>query len=209
MDDLLFYLQDSRSSVGTCAMFWKLGGGYTSNLNEAELFQRDSAVRQYKCRETDLPWPQRYIDARTTKGVDCQYVDRDEAGKLAESADRFYAAYRREWDGNNLIWMAKGGAGRTADLGKAATFSAHHAAGLAVRGYDPLPADYIDRKSRRVVSVETIRHKQALREAGLNLPKIERPKRPRHAHRCEPCGRFLREVDVYTGCPNCGASNAP
>ena len=32
----LFYLQDSRSNVGSRAMFWRAGGGYTTNLDEAE-----------------------------------------------------------------------------------------------------------------------------------------------------------------------------
>ncbi|WP_282338586.1 hypothetical protein [Pseudomonas sp. PS02288] len=30
----LFFLQDSRSKVGSRAMFWRAGGGYTSNLDE-------------------------------------------------------------------------------------------------------------------------------------------------------------------------------
>ncbi|MFG0851903.1 hypothetical protein ACF8R4_12950 [Pseudomonas sp. FYR_2] len=33
-----FYLQDSRSHVGDGLMFWALGGGYTTNLDKAELF---------------------------------------------------------------------------------------------------------------------------------------------------------------------------
>ncbi|HCF5858715.1 TPA: hypothetical protein NIH27_006184, partial [Pseudomonas aeruginosa] len=42
----LFYLQDSRSNVGSRAMFWRAGGGYTTNLDEAETFTSAHAVRQ-------------------------------------------------------------------------------------------------------------------------------------------------------------------
>lgn len=59
----LFYLQDSRSNVGSRAVFWRAGGGYTTNLDEAETFTSAHAVRQYKCRETDLPWPVDYVRA--------------------------------------------------------------------------------------------------------------------------------------------------
>ena len=36
----LFYLQDSRSNVGTGAMWWQEGGGYGTNLDRAEAFNR-------------------------------------------------------------------------------------------------------------------------------------------------------------------------
>ena len=75
----LFFVQDSRSNVGSRAMFWRKGGGYTSNLDEAEQFKRESAVKQYECRETDLPWPVDYVRARAEVGVDCQYLTRSEA----------------------------------------------------------------------------------------------------------------------------------
>lgn len=39
----LFFLQDSRSNVGSRAMFWRNGGGYTSNLDEADQCGRSRA----------------------------------------------------------------------------------------------------------------------------------------------------------------------
>lgn len=76
-----FYLQDSRSYVGNDVLWWaKLGeGGYTTNMRKARVFTKDEAQRYHDARETDIPWPKEYIDARTRPAVDMQYIERDEA----------------------------------------------------------------------------------------------------------------------------------
>jgi len=207
--DDLFVLQDSRSNVGSRAMFWRLGGGYTSNLDEAEQFTRESAVRQYESRETDLPWPVAYVRARAQVGVDCQYLKLNEEQALAAAPenDRIYVAHKGDWDGNCLIWMGKGG--RTSNLADATTWSLSHAPGFVGRGYVPWPKGYIDQHSRPVALAASLNHKQALREVGLKLPKIKRQRIRRYVSHCHGCGRFLSERQVYGDCPNCGVSNAP
>lgn len=75
-----FYLQDSRGYVGNDVLWWALDGcGYTTDLKKAHVFTKDEAVRQHECRETDIPWPKDYIDARSRPAVDMQYIRRDEA----------------------------------------------------------------------------------------------------------------------------------
>lgn len=205
----LFYLQDIRSNVGTGATWWaKDGKGYTTNLDQAEQFTRDRAVGQYECRETDLPWPKAYIDERHHVGVDCQYVKPDEAAQAADGEQRFYAAYRGEWNGNDLVWLANTG-GRTSNLNNAKQFSVDHVPGLSARGYQALPAAYIDDKSRRLVSARRMNHKEALREVGLKLPKIKRQRSYSNLTNCHGCGRFLSDRQRFDDCPNCGAENRP
>jgi hypothetical protein len=70
-----YYLQDTRSFVGNDLLFWRLGGGYTTNLKEAEVFTEYWAMRQHESRWSDVPWPKDYIDAKTRPAVDMQYVD--------------------------------------------------------------------------------------------------------------------------------------
>lgn len=208
----LFYMQDSRSNVGSRAMFWRNGGGYTSNLGEAEQFTRDKAVGQYECRETDLPWPVAYVHGLAQVGVDHQYlgIPNDQALAAAPIGDRVYVAYDRDWDGNCLIWRSFS-VGPTSNLADASTWSKEHAQGWINRGYVPWPKSYIDQHSRSVVPVGQLNHKQALREVGLKLPKIK----PQRQHRyydltnCQGCGRFLSDIQRYLDCPNCGGSNAP
>jgi hypothetical protein len=74
-----FYLQDSRSYVGNDMAFWAKAGGYTTDVSKAEVFTKERAVSQHQMRETDIPWPKAYIDARTRPAVDFQYCKRAEA----------------------------------------------------------------------------------------------------------------------------------
>lgn len=80
MSEQLFYLQDSRSYVGNDVLWWaKDGKGYTTDLSKAHVYTMADAVAQHNCRETDIPWPKDYIDAKTRPAVDVQYINRAEA----------------------------------------------------------------------------------------------------------------------------------
>nr|WP_314705940.1 hypothetical protein [uncultured Comamonas sp.] len=76
--DGVYYLQDARhhAMVGNCPSFWREGGGYTTNLDEAERFTLEAAMKQHKCRETDLPWLCSEVDKLRRPTVDCQYMPR-------------------------------------------------------------------------------------------------------------------------------------
>ncbi len=79
MEDL-YYLQDSRTFVGNDVMWWaKDAKGYTTDLRKAHVFTKEEAIRQHNDRETGIPWPKAYIDARTRPAVDHQHVDCDVA----------------------------------------------------------------------------------------------------------------------------------
>lgn len=79
-DEELYYLQDSRSYVGNDVLWWaKDGKGYTTDLSKAHVYTKTEAVGQHNCRETDIPWPKDYVDAKTRPAVDMQYIDRTEA----------------------------------------------------------------------------------------------------------------------------------
>ena len=153
-------------------MFWRAGGGYTTNLDEAETFTRARAVRQYKCRETDLPWPVDYVRLRAELGVDFQDLDLSRAQALATAPadDRIYVAYDRDWDGNCLVWVPEA-AGRTSNLAAARTWPLDHAGILTARGLAPWPKSYIDQHARPIAVADSLNHKQALRLCGLKLPK--------------------------------------
>jgi len=76
----LFYLQDSRSYVGNDVLWWATdGNGYTTDLRQAQTYTQEEAQQMHYARETDIPWPKEYIDAKTRPAVDMQYIKRDEA----------------------------------------------------------------------------------------------------------------------------------
>lgn len=117
MDDE-FYLQDSRSHayVGDGLSFWGFGGsGYVTDLTKAQVFTRDGACDH---RDTDIPWPKAYVDARSRVGVDFRYVTLSEALAQNPDAAEFYIQKPQSWNGNNLIWLCEYGL-LTSDLLKA------------------------------------------------------------------------------------------
>lgn len=202
-----FYLQDSRGNTGDGLMFWAQGDGYTTNLDSAEARTRHHAVSQHQSRETGVPWPKAYIDARTHTGVDSQCGIPDDAATATEGETRFYAAYQREWNGNDLVFLSREG-GRTSNLLQAKTCSADHVPGLVARGYQTLPAAFINAKARRLVHAEKVSIKEALRGTGIKLVK---PKKPREqVFNCVCCGRFISDRQRFQeDYRNCGTNNCP
>lgn len=126
MSDGEFYLQDSRSYVGNDMLFWAVdGNGYTTDMRKAHVYTKAEAVARHQSRETDIPWPKDYIDARTRPAVDMQYVKRDEA------------------------------------------------------------------------------------LAGTGIVLIVPKKAKRQVTNCSGCGKFIKEIEIYSDCPHCGADNRP
>lgn len=87
-------MQDSRTYCGNDVMWWaKNRQGYTTDLSMAMIFTKEEAQAQHNMRETDIPWPKEYIDAKTRPAVDMQYIRRDEA--LAGSGIELRGVERR------------------------------------------------------------------------------------------------------------------
>jgi len=69
----LYLLQDTRSYVGNCPMWWRKGGnGYTTMIDEAERYTLAAAVRQHLSRGCDLPWLASEIEPLARRTVDVQ-----------------------------------------------------------------------------------------------------------------------------------------
>lgn len=207
--DNQFYLQDSRSYVGDGLSFWGLGGfGYVTDLSKAQVFSKEDACNH---RDTDIPWPKAYIDARARVGVDCQYVTLSEALYHHTDATEFYIQKPQCWNGNNLIWLCDDGT-FTSDVAKAVVVPMAHAVTwvgrLGQSGAVVWPKPYIDKLSRRLVERDDVDIKEALRGTGI---KLDKPKKPRQQmFNCVGCGRFITDIQRYQNdCRNCGANNCP
>lgn len=122
----------------------------------------------------------------------------------------FYLQDSRSYVGNDVLWWAKDGNGYTTDLSKAQTYTKDE----AQRKHDsrrsdiPWPKDYIDAKTRPAVDMQYIKRADALAGTGITITPEPKPKREQH--RCEACGSFMTAEQRYSsGCPKCGADNAP
>ena len=203
-----YFLQDSRGLVGDNLMFWAKTGSYTSNINEAEVFDEDRAFRQNHCRDTDIPWPTDYIAERARRVVDMQYIKPAELAAY-ENCDAFYVRRMDDWVGNDILFATKGDK-YTTNVADARVFSKAEAFTWILQHPSDgvLPKEYADAKSRPAVEAKQTKLKEALGEANAKLAKKER-RRP-ETHRCHSCGIFLTAVNYYTApCPRCDAENRP
>lgn len=74
------YIQDSRSYVGNCMLFWGPNrSGYTTDIDEAGVYTLEEATRQHRERETDIQWSVAYIRSKAKSRVDFQYVAQADA----------------------------------------------------------------------------------------------------------------------------------
>jgi hypothetical protein len=201
-----FYLQDSRTDVGDGLMFWALGGGYTTSLDKAELFTQEQACGH---RETDVPWPKDYVDARAHLGVDHQYISLDEARGHLTPGCTVVLQIPGHWNGNDIA-LARWPIGHTFRFEKAhhLTLEAAEAIGNTSEEAVIWPLAYLDAKARRLVHKRDVNIKEALQGTGIVLAKPGRRRVPASIQNCGGCGRFVPSPS-YEDCRHCDHDNRP
>ena len=76
VDTAMYYVQDARGCVGNCGSWWAVDGqGYVCSIDEAGKY---SGADVRTLRDTDVPWPVAYVEARTVRHcrVDNQAFER-------------------------------------------------------------------------------------------------------------------------------------
>ena len=204
-----FYLQDSRSNTGDGLMFWALGGGYTTNLDKAELFIQEQACGH---RETDIPWPKEYVDARAHLGVDHQYISLDEAREQLSPGCTVVLQIPGHWNENDIA-LARWPIGHTFRFEKAhhLTLEAAEAIGNTPEEAVIWPLSYLGAKARRLVHKRDVNIKEALQGTGIELVVPRKQRKPwERPLNCHGCGRFISwDGRFLNDCQNCGANNCP
>lgn len=72
-----YYIQDKRSFVGNCVMWWRKNNrGYTTNLLDAEIYTEEEAREICSRRDTDIPWPVKDVQPLILPTVDMQKLRR-------------------------------------------------------------------------------------------------------------------------------------
>ncbi|MBP1086058.1 MULTISPECIES: hypothetical protein [Pseudomonas] len=199
-----FYLQDSRSHVGDGLTFWALGGGYTTNLDKAELFTAEQATTH---RDTDIPWPKAYIDERAHLGVDHQYISKTDSAAQPTEGCQCVLQIQQQWNGNDILF-AKWPISGTDRLERAHRVTLEAAIAIGDDELTIWPLDYIVARARRLVHRQDVDLKQALRGTGIKPPKPRRVRK--QVFNCQGCGRFIPVSECYlSDCKNCGADNCP
>ncbi|MGI2056207.1 hypothetical protein ACRN9T_03290 [Shewanella baltica] len=186
----LFYLRDSRSNVGSTCMFWADRGGYTSNLDLAEVFTLEEAQRKFNSRHTDVPLCKELVDELATVRVDHQYLV--DSGEKSD-CDEYVICINGEWDGNDVYWVSQFGFSHI-NYNAATIFSYQDALDIQSLGVGIKTTIYaksdIDAIARRTFQAANINERSMITAVG-----IRKPKRPR-----------TRQTTGKTrgNCPHCG-----
>lgn len=200
-----FYLRDTRSNTGSNASFWAAAGGYTTNLNDAEVFTREKALRQHKCRETDLPVVGDFVIGKTRPRIDFQYLD---ASPTLRDADMHVVIIKDQYDGNDVLFV--GDSSPQFDLDKAKVFTLEQAIEVAQKRSNTFIYPYEDLVSmvRITVPASALTPKACAKFADFEL--VELPKPRKEIYRCCGCGVFMSERQNYeSACRKCGTDNRP
>ncbi len=74
-NDTMFYWQ-SYGYVGNCPNLWKKGsGGYTTEINDAELYTKEETLKQLACRrDQDTFWKEDDLRCAVIEVVDSQKI---------------------------------------------------------------------------------------------------------------------------------------
>jgi hypothetical protein len=196
----LFYLRDSRDNVGSTCMFWADRGGYTSNLELAEVFTLEEAQRQFNSRHTDVPLSKDLVDEQSTVRVDHQYLG-DEGEK--SGCDEYVIRIGDRTDGNDVYWL-------TVDFSsvsyKASAVFAYQVAlvrvnelktqGIVANIYAKTDIDAI---ARRTFQAANINERSMITAAGIRKPKRPRPRQTTGKTRgnCPHCGCITWGLNPY------------
>lgn len=201
MTDKTFVLRDTRSDTGSNATFWKDGGGYTTNLLEAELFTRERAQSQHSCRETDVPLPLDGLLPKTRARVDLQYLP-----EPSTTGSTFVLQVTGDYDGNDILFVSAHG--NTFDLSDARIFTREDAMAYCTinSGCVPFSYDVIIGLSRRSITLTKSQENELFDACGFIRREPEpTPAKPRY--NCCECGKFITLTDRYTSCSHCDAPN--
>ncbi|MDO9179137.1 MAG: hypothetical protein Q7U16_12600 [Agitococcus sp.] len=200
-----YYLEDSRGHVGHNVQFWsKDGKGYTTDISKAQVYSKKEAMSQHDCRESDIPWPTTYMDAKKRLVVDCQYVRQAEAS----FDEAYYLQDNRIWEGNDIAFLTNVPGTCSEVVAHAQVYSKEDAERLQqITSYlVAWPKTYIDQKTRPTVDFRTVSKKQALAGTGIVLKKPQPLRSP--AYRCGGCGVFMTQINYYScACPRCDTLN--
>lgn len=203
-----FYMQDSRSLLGTNVMFHRKNGcGYGTNLDDLEVYTLEDAQRDHNFRETDIPLLKSLVDELSIMAVDHQVLPKSDT---IDPNDQYLIQVGRHWNGNDILFFSDGCNSYNYNKARILTAKEIYEC-LCLIGSDNLiifSKKALDAVARRTFQAENINRRKMIFKPGIKLIKPKRPKKP--IYHCHGCGRFMSEHQIYAiGCPNCGADNSP
>ncbi len=104
----MFYLQDARSYVGNCPLWWsKDRGGYTCDLDKAGLFTYEEAMKLHEDRSTDIPWKQLDVEKAVKRLVDAQFLIKNDDDGFYSNLEEMKDEKRKKHEKEHQDYLIK------------------------------------------------------------------------------------------------------
>ena len=191
-----FYLRDTRSDVGSTCMFWaKNGCGYTSNLNNAEVFDFDAAQKYADEQRHFIPLSKSRVDALATTRVDVQYLELNVDFSQGVVVQRYLGQY----DGND-IFFDDGNGGRTPNYDEAKVFTDLDELALLVNQAGAIHSKaFLDTIARPTLQTKNVNHRKMMTSAGIRYraPRKSKPTTGKTRGNCPECGKITWGHNPY------------
>jgi len=198
-----FYLTSPHNWVGRNVAFWgKNGNGYTSNLDEAEIYTRekmqkkvsDGHLRHYPNEE--MPLSASHVNELSEWRVDCQYVNKEYPEH--KDANGEYVAYRKGcWDGNDLGFASI--LSHSFNYESARTFTEEQISVIDFDGWVVVPKSHTDEIARRAFQGFNINKRKMVQGAGIKGCRKPRESKTTGKVRwnCPCCGKISWQWNPY------------
>lgn len=191
-----FYLQDTRSNVGSSCTFWaKNGCGYTTNLDNSEVFSHADAQKYADRGDHFVPLSKSKVDEVATVRVDMQYLKLNVDFTEGCVIHRYVGSY----DGND-IFFDDGKSRATANYNEAKVYaSIEDVQALDNQSGAVLSKGFLDTICRRTIQDENINHRKMVTSAGI---KYRRPRKHSKTTgkirgNCPACGKITWDYNPF------------
>lgn len=195
-----FYRTSQHGGVGSTVMFWCINGaGYTSNIDEAHVYDLEEAQKQinsgYFCNN-EHPLSVAHVNELSEWRVDHQYLSTGNKSKNNE----YVIVKRGEYDGNDVPFIA--GIGSTTNYADAEIFTMQQAENLSSRlsySVDIYPREMTDEIARRTFQFKNINRRKMITNAGVVGCKKKRESKASGKTRwnCPSCGKISWQWNPY------------
>lgn len=198
-----FYLRDTRGDTGSSCMFWaKNDCGYTTNLSNAEVFDRTEAQKYADEKRHFIPLSKSKVDALAAVRVDMQYLKLNVDFSKGAIIQRWCGQY----DGNDIYFHGKDGK-PTPNYSDAKVFDLiEDLADIENQSGAVLSKAFLDTICRPTLQAKNVNHRKMITASGI---KYQAPRKRAHTTgktrgNCPECGKITWDYNPYENayCPN-------
>lgn len=190
----------TNGCVGGSVLFWGIDGcGYTSNIDQAEVYTRNEMQQDVDNRRLrgneEFPLSADDVDSLSEWRVDCQHIEKTYP-EFTDPNDEYVSIKRNVWDGNDLAFSD--GLDWTFNYASAKSFSKSDI-GPYIENSNPnmyfVPRYHADEVARRTFQKKNINRRKMITGAGITGMRKKRRSQATGKTRfnCVICGKIVWE----------------